>query len=97
MSKNRPKADVESGLTAKGFQQVRQTNHNYYIFHTKEGTKSPIKTKTSLGRKPKEIGGDLLSAMARQCKLNTKDFLRLIDCPLSREEYEGLLQNDGHL
>ncbi len=97
MRKNRPKADIETALTAKGFQQTRQTNHNYFIFHTQDGKKSRIKTKTSFGHKPKEISGDLLNTMARQCKLTNNQFLQLVDCPLSRQSYEGLLQEGGHL
>jgi hypothetical protein len=35
--------------------------------------------------------------MARQCSLTKKQFLDLLDCPLSREEYEKLLEQAGKL
>ena len=96
MTKNRSKQDVEKALTSKGF-TCRQSDHNYYIFHALDGRKTCIKTKTSFGRKPRNITGDLLSAMARQCKLTNDQFLQLVDCPLSRESYENLLDEQGHL
>lgn len=35
--------------------------------------------------------------MARQVKLNRKQFLDLIDCPLSSEGYIDLLRAAGHI
>lgn len=96
MSRNRPKQDVEMALSQKGF-TLRETNHNYFIYYTMEGKKTAIKTKTSFGRKPKNIVGDLLAQMAKQCRLTTSQFLELVDCPLSRESYEEILKENNHL
>lgn len=85
----RDKSKVISSLLKKGFEVSKNTHHNYYIFHTKEGKKSTIHTYTS--HSGKEITDPILSAMAKQCKLKKDDFLKLIDCTLSREEYEALL------
>lgn len=97
MHKNRPKHDVEQALAGKGFQLSRQTDHNYFIYHTEDDRKTRVKTKTSFGRKPKDIGGDLLHAMARQCHLTNDQFLQLVDCPLSRKSYEQMLDEKGLL
>ena len=97
MSKNRPKLDVEKSLALKGFRCIRQSDHNYFIFHTEDGKKTRAKTKTSFGRKPENIAGDLLHAMARQCGLTNDQFLQLIDCPLSRQSYEKILDDKGFL
>ena len=35
--------------------------------------------------------------MAKQCHLTKSEFLGLIDCPLSREEYENKLYEQGVL
>jgi len=35
--------------------------------------------------------------MARQVSLTKKQFLDLVDCPLSREDYEKLLKAAGNL
>jgi hypothetical protein len=92
--KNRDKKDIEAALLTKGFQS-RVSDHTYFIYHTHAGQKTLIKTKTSLGNKPKTIGGDLLHAMAQQCKLTNEQFLQLVDCPLTRDQYEGMLQGQG--
>jgi predicted RNA binding protein YcfA (HicA-like mRNA interferase family) len=91
MSKTRAKQDVEKALSNKGFRLARTTNHKYYIFHTMNDQKTRIKTMTSFGHKPKDIGRELLSAMAKQCKLTNDQFLDFVDCPLSRESYEQIL------
>lgn len=86
----RKKDKVEKSLLAKGF-QLNQTHHHYFIYYTKESKKTTIKTKTSHTGKIKDIPDNLLAKMAKQCHLTKSDFLSLIDCPLSREEYENKL------
>ena len=38
---------------------------------------------------------NLLALICKQCKLSKQDLLRLIDCPLSQEEYETKLKNQS--
>ncbi len=92
--KNRPKKAIEAALIGKGF-VARPGDHNYFIYHTLAGQKTLVKTKTSLGNAPKVISGDLLHAMARQCRLTSQDFLDLVDCPLHRAAYEEKLRSQG--
>jgi len=87
----RPKRDVESALLNKGFRQSNN-DHRYSIFFTADGRKTSVKTKTSHTPKARDIGDDLLRMMAQQCQLPRSKFLELIDCPLSQDEYERLLQ-----
>ena len=54
------------------------------------------RTKTSHGS-GRDISDDLLSKMARQCGVTKPSFLRLVDCPLQRDEYEKLLKEAGRL
>ncbi len=35
--------------------------------------------------------------MAKDCRLTNQEFERLIDCPLSQEQYENLLKDRGHI
>lgn len=91
----RDKQEIEAGLINKGFQK-RTSDHNYFIYHSKEGKKSLAKTKTSLGR-GFDIGDPLLAQMARQCGITKKLFLDLVDCPLDRDAYEKLLREGGKL
>ena len=91
----RDKRDVEAGLEGKGFQKT-EGDHHYYIYWSMDGKKSMAKTKTSHGA-GRDISDDLLSKMAHQCGVTKSNFLKLVDCPLQRPEYEGLLKQSGKL
>jgi len=88
-----PKAarDVAAGLQKKGF-LLRESHHSFYHLYV-DGKKTVIFTRISQGEK--EIHDALLGAMARQVKLNRKQFNDLVECPLTLEEYVRLLQRDG--
>ena len=43
----------------------------------------------------KDIPDNILGQMARQCLLTKPEFLRLVDCPMSRDEYEERLGDQG--
>jgi len=86
----RKKTKVESALRNKGFEQT-EGDHHFFVYLTIEGKKTAVRTKTSHTPKMKDIPDNLLSQMAKQCKLSKDDFFRLLDCPLSREDYEELL------
>ncbi len=86
--------DIESALERKGFER-REGDHAWFIYHTLDGKKTKIKTKTSHGARGKSIGDPLLGMMARQCCLNKSDFLDLVDCPLDREEFEVKAREGG--
>ena len=88
----RDRKDIESGLLKKGFRN-REGDHHYYIYHTITGLKSRVFTKTSHSHK--SISDDLLSMMARQCRLPRQQFFNLLDCPLSIEAYEKILVEHG--
>ncbi|WP_207714177.1 hypothetical protein [Scytonema sp. UIC 10036] len=90
----RQKAKVESALLSKGFQET-QNDHHYFVYFTKDGKKTATKTKTSHTKKIKDLPDHLLSQMAKQCHLTKSQFLDLVDCPLSREKYEEILQQQG--
>jgi len=90
----RDKKDVESALLRKGFLK-KDGDHHFYIYHTLAGLKSRVFTKTSHSHK--SISDDLLSMMARQCRLPRQQFFSLLDCPLSQNEYEVILKGQGFL
>lgn len=87
----RGKRDVEAGLSGKGFRRDSR-DHRVFIHYSFDGRRTAVRTKTSHGTSTRTIGDDLLSQMARQCHLSRGDFLRLIDCPMSRDEYEDKLR-----
>lgn len=88
----RKQADVEKSLLNKGF-QAGGGDHNFFVYHSKAGKKTMVRTKTSHGSK--EIDDNLLAQMAKQCKLSNKDFGLLVECPLSRDAYEAKLVAAG--
>lgn len=92
----RDRRDVQQSLSRKGFEECQSPHHTHYIYYTAGGQKTPVKTRVSRGSNYKSLGDDLLGQMAKQCKLTKADFINLVDCPLSREEYEKrLVQNGG--
>jgi predicted RNA binding protein YcfA (HicA-like mRNA interferase family) len=85
--------DVAAGLAVKGFVR-REGDHHFYSLLV-GGKKTGIITKVSHGEK--EIHDGLLAQMAKQTRLVKKDFLDLVDCPLSAEDYLRKLRDGGHL
>ncbi len=88
----RNRREIESGLLNKGF-RLSEGKHRDFIYWTLEGRKSIVKTMTS--HSMRDLSDDLLSQMARQCKLTKARFFDLIECPLSRGDYESQLHANG--
>jgi hypothetical protein len=90
----RERKRVEAALEAKGFVRS-EGDHHYFVYHTPDGIKSRARTKTSHSPKMKDMPDNLLGQMARQCLLTKREFLRLVDCPMGRDEYEERLRDQG--
>ena len=89
------KRAMEKGLRQKGFKQDER-DHHYFVYFSSDGKKTPVKTKTSHGStKYKTLGAPLISQIARQCLLSKQKFTDLIECPLSQEDYETQLREQG--
>ncbi len=82
---------VLSSLKAKGFFEDREGHHIFLIYETRDGFRTEIRTRVSHQSGGGDISDSLLAAMARQVRLGRQDLEQLIDCPLSREEYETKL------
>jgi hypothetical protein len=85
---------IDKALTAKGFVSENARHHVMYWFYY-EGKKSQIRTRISFGEK--EVGAGLISAMARETKLRKCDFLALVECSLSADEYRTKMLTEGHV
>lgn len=85
---------VEDALCRKGFRRS-DGKHRKFIFYLPNGKKTSIWTETSHGSKHRDISETCLHWMAEQCHLSYREFKGLIDCPLSREDYEDLLAQKG--
>jgi len=87
--------NIDSALRKKGFLRDSDGDHvHYYLLHG-SGTQTPIKTKMSHGMMGDTIGAKLISEMAHQLHLTKKQFLDLIDCPLSEADFRGILREQG--
>lgn len=91
----RAKQDIERALLRKGFVQDER-HHHYFIYVALDGLRTAVRTHTSHGSS-KSIGQPLLGQMSRQCGLEVPQSLALVDCPLGRGEYEGLLRERGRI
>jgi hypothetical protein len=87
---------VESALCRKGFKRL-DGKHRKFVFYLPDGRKTSIWTETSHGSKHRRISETNLRWMAKQCRISYQEFKRLIDCPLSREDYEGVLAQNGFI
>ena len=92
----RKRSDVHSALIRKGF-VLSETDHHKLVYFTLDHRKTSVWTKTSHGTSYKDIADPNLARMARQCRLSSRDFARLLDCPLSREDYEEMLLAAGQI
>jgi len=82
----RKRDDVHAAMIKKGF-QLSENDHHKLVYFSLDQHKTSVWTKTSHGSSHRDITDNNLSKMARQCRLSNKDFGRLLDCPLSREDY----------
>lgn len=90
------RSKVKTNLPKKGFVETDDRDHIFYhFFH--EGKKTHIRTHVSHGSKYKTLGDGLVSTMAKQCKLTTKNFKKLAECTLSHEDYVAELKSSGEV
>ncbi len=85
---------VDTALQRKGFVKDNEGHHVYYYFYI-EGKKTKIKTKISHG--VSEISENLISLMSRQVKLKKKQFVDLVECPLTQQKYQRLLIENKYI
>lgn len=87
-----PKIKIQSSLRRKGFEEDVSRRHIVYEYQTLNGNESGISTYISHGSKSKDVSKKLCAQMAKQCKLTTKDFGRLINCDMNQDEYENKIK-----
>jgi hypothetical protein len=80
--------DVLSSLRRKGFKE-EPGDHVILRYCNLEGQKTKFRTKLSHNKQ--DLNDHLISQMAKQCGLNKQQFLDLVDCPLSQEQYEEII------
>ena len=83
--------DIKTNLCKKGFEQNSSRDHIYLEYKSKDGKKTVIYTKVRHGAR--EIDGYLIGKMAQQTRLNKENFIKLVNCTLSGEDYYKIVQN----
>jgi hypothetical protein len=88
--------DIRTGLAAKGFAIDEQRRHIVFVYEDLQGRTTTARTLLSHGAGGSDISDNLLGRMARQVGLGSRDFLRLIDCPMSRSTFDAIVtERDG--
>jgi hypothetical protein len=78
--------EIEAGLGRKGFCRSH-TDHRYFVLYV--NGKREAATFLSHG-KNRDVGAPLLNAMAKELGLTIKEFVDLVKCPLSTEEFMAM-------
>jgi hypothetical protein len=79
---------VAASLVAKGMAASEGKHHT--MFHKEiDGVTTLI---TRISRSHDEIADGIAKLMANQCALHFREFLNLIDCPLSAEQWDSLVR-----
>jgi len=78
---------VADALVRKGM--VREDSHHVMFVKTLEGVATLV---TRMSHESHEIDENLAARMAKQCCLFLREFWRLVDCPLRREEWDDLVR-----
>jgi len=86
MGSVRTAREIDSALCKKGFRRELDGRHIRYFFNER------IFTFISHGPMGATIDSPLIALMARQLRLTKKQFLDLIDCTVSEEDYRVILQ-----
>jgi hypothetical protein len=86
--------DIDAALKRKGFRSEQGSKHTKYHF-VFEGHDTGVVT--FLSRSYDQYGEVLQSKVARELGLTRGELRDFVDCPLSLEEYTGLLKGRGKI
>lgn len=84
---------VEGALVAKGFDRIDRSHRVFQL--VVDGQKTGVATHTS--HNSQAIDDHLQRLMARQIHLPTDDFVRLVECTLSGQDYAAKMIEEGHV
>lgn len=83
---------IIQNLKSKGFIEERDRDHIVLKFFN-DGVYAGIRTKLSHGSKSAEIDEELISRMAKQCKVTKKQFVGLVECTVSQADYLAMVSD----
>ena len=82
---------VERSLPRKGFDRENREKHVFFVHRNGDGQKTGIQTFVSRGTDYKSLGPSLVGTMARQCRLTSSQFIELVNCTITGDEYDCLV------
>lgn len=85
---------VRKSLVKKGF--IPEEGDHYY-FHYLDDRGKKTKAWTKISHSADDINNPLIKKMAMQTQLSKEEFLDLVNCPLSKEQYRDILREKGIL
>lgn len=93
----RERRKILQGLVEKGLEKQPGSDHDVVRYYDTCGRRSAVRTKFSRGSKKKSLGDGLLATIGKQCHLSIGQLSALVDCTMSREDYEDHLRSEGVL
>ena len=84
--------DVKRGLKRKGFKDLSGSKHirmNLYV----DDVQTSVTTFMQFSQKP--LRDTLIKLLAEQCHLSKRNFVDLVECPMSRKDYIAHLRGLG--
>ena len=91
MGSNRKGRDIDAALCKKGFRCANDGKHIRYVLTGHTG----VRTMISHGMMGTSLSAKLIGDMARQLRLSKNQFLALIDCTMSADEYREMIETQG--
>lgn len=86
---------IRFALLSKGFRE-KSTSHAYYYLYV-DGRKTSVFTYLSHGSGYKDYSDSLVREVCHQLGLVKKEFLQLVECPLTYEQYVVILRQRGRI
>jgi hypothetical protein len=81
-----PRADLESALKKKGFTLETGKDHRVYRVY-RDGKKTSIATKISLGTGYKDYSTSLVAMVAKQMRITAGELREFVECTMSAAQY----------
>ncbi len=94
MTNVRKRRNIDSALTSKGFVKANLPNGHFSYQLEVDGKITNIRTKMSMGRSHKELGKNLIAKMAKDLKMQTKNFIDYVVCTYSYDDYLEVLKEN---
>ena len=91
----RDRTDILASLTSKGFELKQGKRDHDVLFFKQDGLIQAVFTRVSRGSQYKTIDDSLLGRMSRQLKISRRQFDDLVDCPMTAEDYQEVLRDNG--